>query len=84
MANLCREAALGPIRSIADIQCIDADQVRMFIADSVSDLFNDIRARTEVMRARDRETRRGQEEKKTTESEKSPWECREQLEKTPT
>ena len=27
MANLCREAALGPIRSIADIQCVDADQV---------------------------------------------------------
>lgn len=27
MANLCREAALGPIRSITDIQCIDADQV---------------------------------------------------------
>jgi len=27
MANLCREAALGPIRSIADIQCIEADQV---------------------------------------------------------
>ena len=27
MANLCREAALGPIRSISDIQCIDADQV---------------------------------------------------------
>lgn len=27
MANLCREAALGPIRNIADIQCIEADQV---------------------------------------------------------
>lgn len=27
MAYLCREAALGPIRSIADIQCIEADQV---------------------------------------------------------
>ena len=30
MANLCREAALGPIRSIADIQCIDADQVCVY------------------------------------------------------
>lgn len=30
MANLCREAALGPIRSITDIQCIDADQVSLF------------------------------------------------------
>ena len=27
MANLCREAALGPIRNVADIQCIEADQV---------------------------------------------------------
>ena len=28
MANLCREAALGPIRSIVNIQYIEADQVR--------------------------------------------------------
>ena len=32
MANLCREAALGPIRSIVDIQCIDADQVCVYVA----------------------------------------------------
>ena len=32
MANLCREAALGPIRSITDIQCIDADQVSSCVA----------------------------------------------------
>ena len=32
MANLCREAALGPIRSIVDIQCIDADQVCVAVA----------------------------------------------------
>ena len=30
MANLCREAALGPIRSITDIQRIDAEQVSIF------------------------------------------------------
>ena len=30
MANLCREAALGPIRSITDIQHVDAEQVSLF------------------------------------------------------
>ena len=30
MANLCREAALGPIRSITDIEHVDAEQVSLF------------------------------------------------------
>ena len=33
MANLCREAALGPIRSITDIECVDADQVSFYGCD---------------------------------------------------
>ncbi|XP_067038080.1 fidgetin-like protein 1 [Acropora muricata] len=44
MANLCREAALGPIRSIADIQCVDADQVRPIV-------FNDFDAALHQVRA---------------------------------
>ena len=34
MSNLCREAALGPIRSLsgADIQSISTDQVRSLIS----------------------------------------------------
>lgn len=41
MANLCREAALGPIRSIADIQCIEADQVPCYFLAWILPCFKD-------------------------------------------
>ena len=36
MANLCREAALGPIRSIRDICNISADEVMMHVYSKIS------------------------------------------------
>ena len=36
MANLCREAALGPIRSIRDICNISADEVMMYVYSKIS------------------------------------------------
>ncbi|RMX52406.1 hypothetical protein pdam_00019564 [Pocillopora damicornis] len=44
MANLCREAALGPIRSITDIQCIDADQVRPILFKDFDEALHQVRA----------------------------------------
>ncbi|XP_078354310.1 fidgetin-like protein 1 [Oculina patagonica] len=44
MANLCREAALGPIRSITDIQCIDADQVRPILFEDFDEALHQVRA----------------------------------------
>lgn len=44
MANLCREAALGPIRSITDIECIDADQVRPILFKDFDEALHQVRA----------------------------------------
>lgn len=46
MANLCREAALGPIRSMAfgDIENITADQVRPIVHDDFIAAFEQVRA----------------------------------------
>lgn len=43
MANLCREAALGPIRSITDIQCIDAEQVRPIVFEDFDEALHQVR-----------------------------------------
>lgn len=43
MANLCREAALGPIRSITDIQCIDAEQVRPIVFEDFEEALHQVR-----------------------------------------
>ena len=47
MANLCREAALGPIRSMAfgEIENISADQVSLCVTCVLSYTFDDIRNR---------------------------------------
>ncbi|XP_068709902.1 fidgetin-like protein 1 isoform X2 [Montipora foliosa] len=44
MANLCREAALGPIRSIVNIQYIEADQVRPIVFKDFEAALHQVRA----------------------------------------
>ncbi len=46
MANLCREAALGPIRSMSfgDIENISADQVRPITFQDFDDALKQVRA----------------------------------------
>ncbi|XP_014671357.1 PREDICTED: fidgetin-like protein 1 isoform X2 [Priapulus caudatus] len=43
VANLCREAALGPIRSIVDIETIKADEVRPIIMQDFLDALEHVR-----------------------------------------
>ena len=40
MANLCREAALGPIRSIRDICKINADEVMIHVYSRIQESFH--------------------------------------------
>lgn len=44
LTNLCREAALGPIRSIKNIKTIDLNQVRPIIFKDFTDAMNQVKA----------------------------------------
>ena len=44
MCNLCKDAALGPIRSIRDIQSIKAEEVRPITCQDFRESLNNVRA----------------------------------------